>query len=115
MKRARIFMMIAAIISINMSVGCAPDAGQKELGKKEASADGGKVGRYVVLNVSKPIRVSHDNSDPKNDKILIKVDTASGDIWQWMELIDIENRMHAGRWVLMQDFANPLNVHDDKK
>ncbi len=115
MKKTRILFMIAAILLINMSVGCTPKAGQKELKEKEAYADGDKVGRYVVMNVKKPVRFIGENSDPKIDITLIKVDTVSGNVWQWLEGFDIKNRMRAGKWDLMKDFTMPVNLQDDKK
>jgi hypothetical protein len=99
MKKTRIFFMIAAILLINISV----------------YADDDKIDRYVVMNVKKPVRFIGENSDTKSIEILIKVDTISGNVWQWMEGIDIKNRMHTGKWDLMQDFTIPVNFQDDKR
>lgn len=114
MKQTRILFMIAAILLINMSIGCAPEAGKKELKTKEANADGDKVGRYVVMNAKKPIRFVGDNSDPRSHEILIKVDTVTGNVWEWMEGLYAKEKMHAGKWNLMQDFKIPANFQDDK-
>lgn len=89
--------MIATILMINIS----------------AYADGDKVGHYVVMNVKKPVRFIGENSDPISTEILIKVDTVSGNVWQWMEGVDIKNRMATGKWDLMQNFAIPVNLQDD--